>query len=82
VPFLDSPLGVAILLDVKLALSQSVPKLDGLVSGSRDNLPVVSREGDGEDIGGVANESSGGRSGVEVPETEGVVPRRREGELT
>ena len=33
------PLGVALsLCDCELALSQSVPKLDGLVSGARDNL--------------------------------------------
>ena len=72
---------MTLLLDVKLALSQSVPELDRLVSRSRDDLPVVSREGDREDVGGVTDESSGGRSGVEVPESEGVVPRRGEGEL-
>jgi hypothetical protein len=77
----DSPLRVTLLLDVKLALSQSVPELDRLVSRGRDDLPVVSRERDREDVGGVTDESSGGRSGVEVPESEGVVPRRGEGEL-
>jgi hypothetical protein len=29
----------------------------------------------------VADELAGGKAGVEVPETEGLVPRRREGEL-
>jgi len=29
----------------------------------------------------VADELAGGEAGVEVPETEGLVPRRREGEL-
>lgn len=72
---------MTLLLDVKLALSQSVPELDRLVSRGRDDLPVVSRERDREDVGGVTDESSGGRSGVEVPESEGVVPRRGEGEL-
>jgi hypothetical protein len=76
------PLGVTLLLDVKLALSQSVPELDALVSGSRDDLPVVGRERDGKDIGSVTYETTGGRSGVEVPKTKGVVPRRGEGELT
>ena len=77
----DSPLRVTLLLDVKLALSQSVPELDGLVPRGRDDLPVVGRERDREDVVGVSDESTGGRSGVEVPESESVVPRRREGEL-
>lgn len=41
-----SPLGVAVLDNVKLALSKGVPELDGSVSGGRDNLTVVSRERD------------------------------------
>ena len=73
---------MTLLLDVKLALSQSVPKLDRLVPRSGDDLPVVSRERDGQDVGGVTDESSSGRAGVQVPESEGVVPRRGEGELT
>jgi hypothetical protein len=35
-----------------------------------------------ENIAGVTDESLGGGTSVEVPETEGVVPRSREGELT
>lgn len=77
----DSPLRVTLLLDIKLALSQSVPKLDSLVPGGRDDLPVVGRERDREDVVGVTDESTGGRPGVEVPQSEGVVPRRGEGEL-
>jgi len=41
-----NPVGMAIFLDGVLALSQSVPQLDGLVAGSRDDLTVVSGEGD------------------------------------
>lgn len=41
-----SPLGVAVLDNVKLALSKGVPELDGSVSGGRDDLTVVSRERD------------------------------------
>jgi hypothetical protein len=73
---------VAVLLDVELALSKGVPELDGSVSGSGDDLSVVGREGDGEDVGGVADESSGGEAGVEVPKSEGVVPGRGESELS
>lgn len=73
---------MTLVLDVKLALSQGVPELDGLVPGGGNNLTVVGREGDGENITGVTNESSGGGTGVEVPKTESVVPRRGESELT
>lgn len=34
-----------------------------------------------EDVTGVADELAGGKAGVQVPETEGLVPRRRKGEL-
>lgn len=76
-----SPLSVTILLDVVLALSEGVPELDCPVAGAGDNLPVVSTEADGQDVRGVADKAAGGETGVEVPETEGVVPRRGEGEL-
>lgn len=76
------PLGVAILLDVELALTEGVPELDGLVAGSGDDLTVVGGEGDREDIVGVANEAAGGVAGVEVPETEGLVPGGGQSELT
>lgn len=77
----DSPLGVALLLDIVFALSEGVPELDRPVAGAGDDLPVVGAEADGEDIGGVADEAAGSETGVQVPETEGVVPRRRESEL-
>jgi hypothetical protein len=73
---------VAILLNVELALAEGVPELDGAVAGSGDDLPVVGREGNGEDIGGVADEATGGEAGVEVPETKGLVPGGGEGELS
>ena len=75
------PLGVTIVNDVELALSEGVPKLDGSVSGRRDNLSVVSGERDGENVRGVTDESLGGQTGVEVPQSESVVPGGREGEL-
>lgn len=60
--------------DGELAVSESVPQLDSTVTRSGDNLAVVSREGNGEDIVGVANEGAGGNTGGEFPETEGLVP--------
>lgn len=76
-----SPLSVAILLDIVLAFSKGVPELDCPVTRARDNLSVVSTEADGKDIRGVADETAGGETGVEVPEAEGVVPRRGKSEL-
>ena len=72
---------MALVLDIVFALSEGVPELDRPVAGARDDLPVVGAEADGEDIGGVADEAAGSETGVQVPETEGVVPRRRKGEL-
>jgi len=76
------PLGVSLILDGVLALSEGVPQLDGLISRSRDNLSVVSREGNREDILSVSDESSSGGSGVQVPQSEGGIPRSRKGELS
>lgn len=73
---------MAILLNGELALTKSVPQLDGLIARSGDDLTVVSREGHREDILLVANETAGGKASVQVPKTEGLVPRGRQGELT
>lgn len=78
---MNSPLGVAIVNNVELALAEGVPELDASVSRGGDNLSVVGRERDGEDVAGVADELSGGEAGVQVPQSEGLVPRRGEGEL-
>ncbi len=40
------------------ALSKSVPELDGLVTGCRDNLSVITREGNRKHILGVTSEAS------------------------
>lgn len=76
------PLGVTILLDGELALTEGVPELDGLVTGSRDDLTVISREGNREDIVGVTDEATGGQTSVEVPKTEGLIPGSGQGKLT
>ena len=77
-----NPLGVAILVDGELALSEGVPELDALIAGSRNDLPVVRRKGDGEHIFLVSDKTAGGVASIEVPEAEGAVPGSREGELT
>jgi len=43
-PDARDPILVAAILDGVFALGQSVPKLDRLVSSSRDDLPVIGRE--------------------------------------
>ena len=62
-----SPLGVAVVLDIVLALAEGVPELDCPVARARDNLTVVRREADGEYIGSVPNEAAGGVAGVKIP---------------
>ena len=74
-----NPLGVALVGDGILAVTESVPELDGLVARAGDNLAVVGGEGDGQDIAGVADEPAGGLAAGEFPETEGLVPGRGEG---
>jgi len=54
-------------IDGILALSKSIPKLNGLVTGSRDNLTVIYRESHGENIHFVTNETTGGLSTVDLP---------------
>ena len=68
--------------DVVLALSKSVPELDGLVSGGRDDLTVIGRERDTQDIVGVSNKALSGGTSVQVPQTKSLVPRGRQGKLT
>ena len=78
------PFGVTfgISSDGVLALSEGVPKFDGLITGSRDDLTVVNTEGNTQDILGVTDETTGGASGVDLPKTEGSIPGSRKGELT
>lgn len=73
---------MTIILDIILALSKGVPKFDCSVTRTRDNLSVVCAEANRQDIGGVANESAGGLTSVQIPETQGVVPRGGKGELS
>ena len=47
-----------------------------------NNLTVINREGNGKDILFVSNESAGGLSGGNVPQSEFTVPRGRKGEGT
>jgi len=77
-----NPLRVTIFSDVILALTESVPQLDRLITRTRNDLTVISREGNREDIVGVANETTGGSPAGEVPKTESLIPRGGQSELT
>src|SRR4051812_2733781 len=78
-PHAGNPLGVALVGDGELAVTKRVPQFDAAVAGSGDDLAVVGGEGDGEDVVGVADEPPGGDTGGELPEAEGLVPRRGQG---
>jgi len=65
-----------------LALSKSVPKLDGLITGTRNDLTVVYGEGNREDVLVVTNETTGGATRVDFPKTQGSIPRSTECELS
>ena len=39
------------------------------------HVPVVSREGNGEDVLGVSYEPAGGAAGLDLPQSEGSIPR-------
>jgi len=73
---------VSVLLNCVLALSESVPQLDGLVTRTRDDLTVVCREGNAQNILGVTMEAASGGSAGDVPKTERSVPSTRQGKLT
>jgi hypothetical protein len=75
------PFRVTVILDIILALAEGIPKFNRPVARTGNNLTVISAEADRKDIRGMADEATGGQASIEIPETEGVVPRRREGEL-
>lgn len=76
------PFSVSLFFESVFAFSKSVPQLDGLVTRSRDDLSVVSGEGNRENVLGVSNKSSGGGSSIQVPQSEGSIPRSRQTELS
>ena len=65
---------MTLLGDRELAVAQGVPELDGLVARAGNDLTVIGREGDGENVVVVADEAPGSLTGGELPETESVIP--------
>lgn len=74
-PDAGDPLGVALVGDGVLAVTEGVPQLDGAVARAGDDLAVVGGEGDGQDVVGVADEAAGGDTGGELPQAQGLIPR-------
>lgn len=70
-----NPLGVALVGDGVLAVTEGVPQLDGAVTGTGNDLTVVGGERDGQNVVGVADKGAGGVTGGELPQAEGLVPR-------
>ena len=73
---------MALFLDGVLANTQSIPQLDGAITGGGDDLTVVSGEGDGENVLGVANEATSGVARCQIPQTKSSVPGTGQTELT
>lgn len=69
-----NPFGVVVHFRSEFAVSEGVPEFDSLVGSRGNNLSVVGGEGAGKDFFGVSLELSGGESGSEVPESQGLVP--------
>lgn len=70
-----NPIGVIVGVRVEFAFSKSIPKLDALVSSSRDNLSVISRERNGENFLLVSDERSDSLLGSKIPKSDGLIPR-------
>ena len=75
------PLRVAVLGNVKLAVAKRVPQLDGTVTTSGHNLAVVGAKAHTENVASVTNKATRCLTRVQVPETEGLVPRGRQSKL-
>ena len=69
---------MSLLSDGKLAVTESVPELNGSIARSGDNLSVIGGERDGENIIRVSNKSSGSGTSSKLPKAESLVPGGRE----
>jgi len=72
---------VTVVFDIVFAFAESVPKFDCFITRTRDDLPIIGTEADGQNIGSVANKSPCSGTCIEVPQAKSVVPRRGKGEL-
>jgi hypothetical protein len=76
-------IGVSVLVNGMLAETGSVPDFDLVIASTGKDLGHlrVGGEGNGEDISGVTEELSDSLSGLEVPKSDGTIPRGGEAML-
>ena len=60
--------------DCIFAVAEGIPKLNCSIARARDDLTVVSGEGDGEDIVGVTDETASRDASGEFPKAKSLVP--------
>lgn len=65
---------MALLGDGELTVTKGVPELDSSVAGTGDNLAVIGRERDREDVAGVAAENASGVASGKFPQAQCPVP--------
>jgi len=75
------PVVVSLLLDDVLALTEGVPESHGAIAGTRDDLTVVSGEGNRQDVLAMANKAAVGGALVQVPKAQGSIPGGGQSEL-
>jgi len=75
------PVGVGFAVEGVDAFALDVPDLELVIATTGQDVAVVGGEGAGEDVLGVAEELAHESTGLDVPETERLVPRGGEGEL-
>lgn len=76
------PIGVTIFLDGEFAFSQSVPQLDGLVTRAGNDLTVVSRESNRQNILSVIFETTSGLASSQIPQAQSLIPGTRQSVVT
>lgn len=72
------PVVVLVFLNGVFALTEGVPELDSLITSSGDDLSVISREANREDVTLVGDERSDGLALIEVPESQSLIPGSRQ----
>ena len=76
-----NPIVVGLFLNGVLALTKSIPYFDGIVHGSGHDQSVVWGKSNGENFFGVTNKGSIGCILLQVPKSDGTVPRGGQAEF-
>ena len=76
------PIVVTLLIEGVLAFTEGVPELDVAITTAGHDQTVIGGEADGEDVLAVTNEGLLAFTGLQVPETDSVIPSSRESIFT